>query len=163
MERALEQALRTKNIRLRSEWGSTFYHRDDLPFSSIKEGLPAVFSQFRKIVETKCTVRNVLPTPKSLPPLPSSSFVQDFQQRISNNITSTNVNEGSLFSVDLEAWKRYCDSTITVDARGIVLSGGETSALARLHYYLFESNHISTYKDTRNGLIGLDYTSKFSA
>ncbi|MHB0753937.1 DASH family cryptochrome [Polaribacter sp. M15] len=40
--------------------------------------------------------------------------------------------------------------------------GGETEALQRLNYYLFESKKVSFYKKTRNGLVGLDYATKFS-
>jgi len=40
--------------------------------------------------------------------------------------------------------------------------GGETEALKRLNYYLWESQKILTYKETRNGLLGFDYSSKFS-
>ncbi len=32
--------------------------------------------------------------------------------------------------------------------------GGESAALARLNYYLFESNLIATYFDSRNGMLG---------
>lgn len=32
--------------------------------------------------------------------------------------------------------------------------GGESAALARLKYYLFESNLIATYFDSRNGMLG---------
>lgn len=42
-------------------------------------------------------------------------------------------------------------------------SGGESSALARLENYFFESKKVSVYKKTRNGLIGVDYSTKFSA
>jgi len=41
--------------------------------------------------------------------------------------------------------------------------GGEVAALARLKLYLFEGDHLRTYKETRNGLIGANYSSKFSA
>lgn len=41
-------------------------------------------------------------------------------------------------------------------------SGGETQAWKRLDYYLFSSHLISTYKETRNGLLGEDYSSRFS-
>ncbi len=41
--------------------------------------------------------------------------------------------------------------------------GGETAGLDRLAYYLFDSHAIRTYKETRNGLIGPDYSTKFSA
>lgn len=42
------------------------------------------------------------------------------------------------------------------------LKGGETEALKRLDYYLFESKKVSFYKKTRNGLVGKDYSTKFS-
>ncbi|WP_040280991.1 DASH family cryptochrome [Psychroserpens damuponensis] len=40
--------------------------------------------------------------------------------------------------------------------------GGEKSALHRLNNYLFATKNIEFYKKTRNGLIGIDYSSKFS-
>ena len=40
--------------------------------------------------------------------------------------------------------------------------GGENEALKRLHSYFFESKKLGFYKKTRNGLIGIDYSSKFS-
>ncbi|MCL4163680.1 UNVERIFIED_CONTAM: hypothetical protein GTU68_064699 [Idotea baltica] len=41
-------------------------------------------------------------------------------------------------------------------------SGGENKALERLDYYFFESKKIAFYKKTRNGLVGEDYSTKFS-
>ncbi len=41
-------------------------------------------------------------------------------------------------------------------------SGDEPTALARLQHYLFESDGLRTYKATRNGLVGTDFSSKFS-
>lgn len=40
--------------------------------------------------------------------------------------------------------------------------GGETAALERMNYYFFESKKVSYYKKTRNGLVGNDYSTKFS-
>ena len=40
--------------------------------------------------------------------------------------------------------------------------GGENAALERLEYYFFESKKIAFYKKTRNGLLGKDYSTKFS-
>ena len=40
--------------------------------------------------------------------------------------------------------------------------GGETSGLDRLNHYLWKSHAVATYKQTRNGLIGVDYSTKFS-
>ena len=42
-------------------------------------------------------------------------------------------------------------------------SGGESSALARIENYFFESKKVSVYKKTRNGLVGIDYSTKFSS
>ena len=41
--------------------------------------------------------------------------------------------------------------------------GGETEALKRLDHYFFETKKVGFYKQTRNGLIGIDYSTKFSA
>ena len=41
-------------------------------------------------------------------------------------------------------------------------SGGETSALERLKDYFFETKKVGFYKKTRNGLLGVDYSTKFS-
>lgn len=43
------------------------------------------------------------------------------------------------------------------------LQGGEAAAWARLDHYFWESHNLAQYKETRNGLIGKDYSSKFSA
>lgn len=42
-------------------------------------------------------------------------------------------------------------------------NGGESSGVARLHYYLEESHRIDNYKETRNNLLGCDFSSKLSA
>ena len=40
--------------------------------------------------------------------------------------------------------------------------GDEATALARLQHYLFESDGLRTYKATRNGLVGTEFSAKFS-
>ena len=40
--------------------------------------------------------------------------------------------------------------------------GGEYTALERLKHYLWNSRNILKYKETRNGLLGTEYSSKFS-
>jgi deoxyribodipyrimidine photo-lyase len=41
--------------------------------------------------------------------------------------------------------------------------GGESAARKRLNDYLWETRNILRYKETRNGLLGTEYSSKFSA
>ncbi|KAF9616676.1 hypothetical protein IFM89_031540 [Coptis chinensis] len=48
------------------------YHIDDLPFPP--RDLPDVYTQFRKSVESKCTVRSCFKLPSSLGPLPCCDF-----------------------------------------------------------------------------------------
>jgi len=40
--------------------------------------------------------------------------------------------------------------------------GGEAAALARLKHYLWDSDALGTYFETRNGMLGADYSSKFA-
>lgn len=40
--------------------------------------------------------------------------------------------------------------------------GGESAALARLQHYLWGSDAARTYFDTRNGMLGPDFSTKFS-
>ena len=40
--------------------------------------------------------------------------------------------------------------------------GGESAALARLQHYLWGSDAARTYFDTRNGMLGADFSTKFS-
>lgn len=41
--------------------------------------------------------------------------------------------------------------------------GGEDAALERLRYYLWDSDLVSSYFDTRNGMLGEAYSTKFSS
>jgi deoxyribodipyrimidine photo-lyase len=43
------------------------------------------------------------------------------------------------------------------------LHGGEAAAWERLNHYFWDSKALAQYKKTRNGMIGADYSSKFSA
>jgi deoxyribodipyrimidine photo-lyase len=49
------------------------------------------------------------------------------------------------------------------DERAVLrFRGGEDAALERLHTYFWERDRLRSYKWTRNGLLGADYSSKFS-
>lgn len=119
-------------------YGHTLYHIDDLPFEL--EELPDIFTSFRKLVEKKSRVRAPLPATESIPePLPDIDY-------------------GALPNVEqlgLPATKP--------DHRAVIpFRGGEEMALERLNHYYFETGKLARYKQTRNGLLGADYSSKFS-
>lgn len=116
---------------------STLYHAQDLPFS-IKD-IPDVFSNFRKKVEKDSSIRTVFDRPQSIksPEIPA---------------------------VVLPKLEELGLSFSKIDKRAaITFVGGETVAMQRMNHYFAETKAISKYKETRNGLIGADYSSKFSA
>lgn len=41
--------------------------------------------------------------------------------------------------------------------------GGESTGLERLKHFLWDTDNVATYKETRNQMIGADYSTKFSA
>ncbi|MCC6702450.1 MAG: DASH family cryptochrome [Fluviicola sp.] len=116
---------------------STMYNASDLPFSI--KNIPDVFTTFRKRVEHESEVRAIATTP--------------------SNIKSPTIKPLALPSMDDLGYV-----SINSDERSAFpFKGGETNALNRLQHYLFGTHHIKNYKETRNELIGLDYSSKFSA
>ncbi|MEL6248864.1 MAG: DASH family cryptochrome [Cyanobacteria bacterium J06648_16] len=138
VDRALEQALAQRKISYEVYWGATLYHPDDLPFEVSQ--LPEVFTQFRKKVEKGSTVAPTFPTPEKLPPLPEieRGEVPTIQQ------------------LGLEPQE--------IDDRGVLqFQGGETAGLERMQHYFWEADQLKVYKKTRNGMLGADYSSKFSA
>lgn len=139
VESALSKRLKPLNIDIDFFWTSTLYHVRDLPFNVAK--LPDVFTAFRHQVEKKAQVRPVIPTPDTLA-LPDG------------------VDAGVMPTLGTFGF----DQAVQSDVRAAVpFKGGESVALARLERYLWGRDLIRTYKETRNGMLGEDYSSKFSA
>lgn len=136
VETALQHVIAPLKIDFKTFWGHTLYHPDNLPFT-VQE-LPEVFTRFRKEVEKYATVNPTFPTPKQLPPLP------DIQAGALPQLAD--------FGLELPVM----DEPVTCFA------GGETAGLARLHHYFWLQDHLKGYKETRNGMLGVDYSSKFS-
>ena len=139
VEEKIERKMATLGIRLELFWQYTLYHLDDLPFPI--SHIPNVFTEFRKAVEKNSSVRKALPSPKNLSTLPEGLLAGEIPR---------------LKSLGLE------ETSISPKA-AIALKGGETEALERLHHYFWEADALKDYKETRNGLVGADYSSKFSA
>jgi deoxyribodipyrimidine photo-lyase len=138
VETSLEKALKALSIKVEKFWGATLYHPDNLPFS-ISE-IPELFTSFRKEVEKKSSVNSTFPTPNRLPKLPEIELGEI----------------PKLSDLGLEEPK--------LDSRSVLnFVGGETTGLARLKSYFWESDRLKVYKETRNGMLGEDYSSKFSA
>ena len=138
-ESDLSKSLKPLNIDLELFWQSTLYHVRDLPFEVAR--LPEVFTQFRNRVEKYAAVREPVPTPERV------RLIPDVAAGIMPTLSTFRFPAGS--APDTRA--------------AVAFHGGETTAVARLERYVWERDLIRTYKDTRNGMLGEDYSSKFSA
>ena len=107
---------------------------------SLYDNIPRGFSNFRKKCEKYLSVNDTLSIPKSLN---------------SDNKISIDYPIPSLSDLGFKDFEVHKDSVFR-------FKGGETNAKNRIRNYFFETRNVSTYKLTRNGLIGEDYSSKFS-
>jgi len=117
--------------------GLTLFHPEDIPYEP--DSIPKVFTNFRKQTEKKSEVRECFSVPESL-----SNFTPD--------------NPGQI-----PAAEDFGVSHEQNDDRAVLpFRGGEDAALERLHNYFWDQDLLQKYKFTRNGLLGADYSSKFS-
>lgn len=118
-------------------WGATLYHLEELPVAIAH--LPELFTHFRKQVEKQSTVRPSFPPPRSLAPLPDIDVGEI----------------PTLADLGLKA--------VETDPRAVLpFKGGEAAGRARLHDYIWGQDCLRRYKQTRNGMLGANYSSKFS-
>ncbi len=134
---AMEHNLWTIGQELRYSRGKMLYYTADLPFPVTHT--PDVFTQFRKEVEKYIPVRV---------PIQSPTDIKRFD----------NIDFGEVPTMQDLGQEDFGDNSKS----GFTWKGGETEAVKQLQYYLWESDLISNYKETRNELLGRDFSSKFS-
>ena len=144
-EDALTEALGA-TIPLRRCETLTLLHPDDLPINV--QNLPFSFSKFRFDVASRTPVRPPLPTPLTLPPLPGGLVPAPLPTA-----------PALMAALALPA-----PVAPAPDRRSALpaLGGGETAGLARLHDYAVDRHLIGRYDDTRNQLLGEEFSTKFS-
>lgn len=103
--------------------------------------IPMLFTTFRQKIEKNLLIR---------PEFESENIVYNKENIV---VESDEISLQSLGFEDFEKDKRSA----------FPFSGGENVALKRLQFYFSETQHLSCYKETRNGLVGKEYSSKFSA
>ncbi len=142
IERSLEKELWKLQIPLSCYFTNSLIHPADLPYPV--KALPDIFTEFRKSVERFCTPRTCFQTLTEIhsPALKSADKIP--------SPAELGYDTGLLVTEEFS--KRVFE-----------FKGGETEALSRLKSYFFENKHLSKYKETRNGLLGSDYSSKLSA
>jgi deoxyribodipyrimidine photo-lyase len=134
-------------------WGSTMYELRDLPFQEGLIDMPDTFTPFRTKVEKKSKIPPPIALPKELNPFPTSEELPLGEPYLSYLPTLK----------DLGYTPEQISHANTQDPRGVMaFQGGETAALKRVKDYIWTEDRLKTYFDTRNGMIGADYSSKFS-
>lgn len=109
-----------------------------LPFE--RDALPESFSAFRRSVEQACSIPSSCCAPVTLPPWPEAPR-------------------------GFPPLKAICEQSASwqPDARqGFAYRGGESAAHARLNDYLWHQQGGETYKKTRNGLLGANFSTRVS-
>lgn len=97
------------------------------------EDLPNIFTNFRKKIEDVT---------------PNTSILKI-------------VSMPKLLEIDLPSAHVFFSQNI-LGQKNLKFNGSEESALERLNFYLFESKKVLNYKETRNGMIKFDDSTKFS-
>lgn len=119
----------------------TLIHQEDLPF--VLADIPPVFTKFRKQVEKHFMIRSC-----------DVCIEKDMQTH------RFYMPEYASFGLQ-DSW--FQDIDISFDEKDdVCLSGGESAAWDILNQYIWEGDHLKSYKQTRNGLLGRSFSSKFS-
>lgn len=140
VEAKLSKRIKPLNIEIELIWIATLYHARDLPFQI--NYIPDVFTDFRKKVELSAKIRTTFDAPTQLPALEDG------------------INLGEMPTLKELGF----EEELKHDKRAVLnFEGGESHALNRLNGYIWQKDLLRNYKETRNQLIGGDYSSKFSA
>lgn len=114
------------------------FSRQSLPFE--RDQLSASFSAFRRCVERECSISTSLPAPITLPPWPEAAR-------------------------GFPPLKAVCEQSAAWqpdERQGFAFVGGESAAHKRLKEYLWQQKGAETYKKTRNGLLGANFSTRVS-
>ena len=139
-EISVEQEIRNLiTVNWKTYYDQFLFHPDDIPFDDW-EKIPEVFTDFRKQLEKKIRVRPTV----SISAKPQSNLIEE----------TTPI--PGLEDLGLEDFKQP-------EKTAFPFKGGEIQAKKRIKEYFWDSNKLSVYKKTRNGLVGKNYSSKLSA
>ncbi|MFZ6641921.1 DASH family cryptochrome [Undibacterium sp. TC4M20W] len=149
-------ALAAAGLTVHTHWQSTLY--DPVHLSFKPDALPDVFTQFRTLIEgSDLQPPAPLPAPQYLPALPDnfSQILKKWGIDSHADITMAKAQESAGAST-LQADQRSSFPYFLPE-----FSGASTAACAHVEDY-FKRKLPHSYKQTRNQLSGLDYSTKFS-
>ncbi len=133
-----EESFIPDEVKLIKDFDQFLFSPNDV--KGLYDNIPRGFSNFRKKCEKYLTVNDIISIPNSLK---------------SDNKILVDYPIPSLSDLGFEDFDVHKDSVFR-------FKGGETNAKDRIKNYFFDTRNVSRYKLTRNGLIGKDYSSKFS-
>lgn len=117
-------------------WTHTLYHLNDL--ESSYKNIDDTFTPWRKETQYGAEVRSTVEAP--------------------NRVAVPNIDSG-----DIPSPEDFNLSFSTASKNAFVdFPGGESDGLDRVNEYIWDKDRLREYKETRNGLLGEDYSSKFS-
>jgi len=145
-EEAQVAALRAAGLAVNTVWQSSLLDPNDLPFDG--GACPEVFTAFRQAVERA----HVLPAP----PLKAPTVFPPLPLLPEGLLTHPHVD-----TLDQSPLQASPDARSSFPHHTPAFAGGETAAAAHIQRY-FSTPQVSSYKVTRNGLTGTDYSSKLS-
>lgn len=129
-----------QNIDFRSFYSQFLFHPEDIPYDDFSK-IPKVYTEFRKKCEKYVDVRDEIEIP---------------QQKLESNLLKNTSKLPNLEDLGLEDFEQ--------DPRtAFPFKGGEDEAWKRIEHYFWKTKNLAEYKQTRNGLLGKDYSSKLSA
>jgi len=132
-------------------WGSTLHHLEDLPYTP-GESMPNTYTAFRK-ASAAAGVRKCVPTPVKgeLPGIKDPSEFEKMSIEFTPDLKTTfGFSEEQVKAAEYDKRSSY------------PFKGGEQAGLGRLKEFLFTKKAVGYYKETRNNLMGANYSSKLS-
>lgn len=147
-------------------WKDEKYLIDDDDVAKLIETpdkLPDIFTTYRKMVEPlRDNVRDCLPTPKHLPALPPAEAIGKQPAPFAIPDDYSKLEEALLLPIQLDSILADPPARPQQMVSAHPFHGGAKNAHDRVNT-LLTNGAMAKYHDTRNGLLGLDFSTKLSA
>lgn len=160
---SLVDALSVDTIYTQKEWTKEEVDTNNLVKSSLKETTKFIEDYDQFLYHPKTVSKNFDKIPDVFTGFRKKleKYVDILPENNISKLTSDNLIENS---TNIPTLKELGFSDFEVHRNtAFPFKGGETEALKRLNHYFFETKKVGFYKQTRNGLVGIDYSTKFSA
>lgn len=166
----MRNALAKDNISLEKLWGGTLVSKDELP---MRLDNLSIFTAFRKAVENNDGLTKLplpLPVPEIFKPNRDIPAILDWN---GVELGTNHFPADSTFpSIVQSIWRTVfngddevgvADSAEMDSRSAFPYHGGELAAMERIQHYITNGvGRVSVYKETRNGMIGADFSTKLS-